>query len=75
MISSIFDAGSMRLDVLMREAILNRRSMEDILTDMEFIGDPGAAAAIREAWGRPWPRPTSTSPVSTRRNAIPRNAA
>jgi superfamily II DNA or RNA helicase len=50
-ISSIFDAGSMRLDVLMREAILNRRSMEDILADMEFIGDPGAAAAIREALG------------------------
>ncbi len=50
-ISSIFDAGSMRLDVLMREAILNRRSMEDILADMEFICDPGAAAAIREALG------------------------
>ena len=50
-ISSIFDAGSMRLDVLMREAILNRRSMEDILADMEFISDPSAAAAIREALG------------------------
>ena len=50
-ISSVFEAGTMRLDVLMREAILNRRSMEDILADMEFIGDPGAAAAIREALG------------------------
>ena len=50
-ISSIFDAGSMRLDVLMREAILNRRSMDDILADMEFIDDPGSAAAIREALG------------------------
>ena len=50
-ISSIFDAGSTRLDVLMREAILNRRSMEDILADMEFIGDPGATAAIRDALG------------------------
>ena len=48
-ISSIFDAGSMRLDILMREAILNRRSMEGILADMEFIDDPGSAAAIREA--------------------------
>ena len=37
------------MDVLMREAILNRRPIEDILADMEFIGDPGSAAAIREA--------------------------
>ena len=50
-ISSIFDAGSVRLDVLMREAILNRRSVEDIVSDMEFIDDPGSAAAIREALG------------------------
>ena len=50
-ISSIFEAGTMRLDVLMREAILNRRSIEDILGDMEFIDDPGSATVIREALG------------------------
>ena len=50
-ISSVFEVGSVRLDVLMREAILNRRSMEDILSDMEFIDDPGSATAIREALG------------------------
>ena len=48
-ISSIFDAGSMRLDVLMREAILNRRSMDDILADLEFVDDPGCAVAVKEA--------------------------
>ena len=50
-ISSIFEAGTMRLDVLMREAILNRRSIEDILGDMEFIDDPGSADVMREALG------------------------
>ena len=50
-ISSIFEAGSTRLDTLMREAILNRRSIDDILGDMEFIDDPGSTNAIREALG------------------------
>ena len=48
-ISSIFDAGSMRLDVLMREAILNRRSMNDILAELEFVDDPASAVAVKEA--------------------------
>ena len=50
-ISSIFEAGATRLDTLMREAILNRRSIEEILGDMEFIDDPGSTNAIREALG------------------------
>ncbi len=50
-ISGIVEAGAMRLDTLMREAILKRRTMEDILADMEFIGDSGSTAAIKEALG------------------------
>lgn len=50
-ISSIFEAGSTSLDALMREAILNRRSVEEILADMEFIDHPGSAAVIQEALG------------------------
>ena len=46
-ISTIFEAGAVRLDVLMREAILNRRSMEDILSDLEFVDDPASVAAVR----------------------------
>ena len=50
-ISSIFDAGATSLDTLMREAILNRRSVEEILADIEFIDDPGSMAVIQQALG------------------------
>ena len=48
-ISSVCDAGAIRLDVLMREAILNRRSMDDILAELEFVDNPASAAAVKEA--------------------------
>lgn len=50
-ISSVLDSGQVRLDVLIREAILNRRSMDDILADLDFVADEGSKAAAREALG------------------------
>ena len=50
-VSSVLDAGQVRLDVLLRQAILNRRSMDDILGDLDFVGDQGSIAAAREALG------------------------
>jgi superfamily II DNA or RNA helicase len=48
-ISSVLDSGQVRLDVLIREAILNRRSLEDILADLDFIDSEASRAAAREA--------------------------
>ena len=48
---SVLDAGQVRLDVLIREAILNRRSMEDILGDLEFVDSTASVAAARDALG------------------------
>ena len=50
-VSSVLDAGQVRLDVLIREAILNRRSMDDILGDLEFIDSSASVAAARDALG------------------------
>ena len=36
-VSDVLDSGQVRLDVLIREAILNRRAMADILEDLEFV--------------------------------------
>ena len=50
-VSSVLDAGQVRLDVLIREAILNRRSMEDILGELEFVDSSASIAAARDALG------------------------
>ena len=50
-VASVLDAGQVRLDVLIREAILNRRSMEDILGDLEFVDSSASVAAARDALG------------------------
>ena len=50
-ISGVLDAGQVRLDALIREAILNRRSMEDILGDLEFVDSSASVAAARDALG------------------------
>ena len=50
-VSSVLDAGQVRLDVLIREAILNRRSMEDILSDLEFVDSSASIANAREFLG------------------------
>ena len=50
-VASVLDAGQVRLDVLIREAILNRRSMEDILGDLEFVDNTASVAPARDALG------------------------
>ena len=48
-ISSVLEGGRVRLDTLIREAILKRRSMEDILADLEFVDSFSSVAAARDA--------------------------
>ncbi|MYD88231.1 MAG: DUF3883 domain-containing protein [Acidobacteria bacterium] len=48
-ISSIFEAGQVRLDTLIRDAITNRRTMEEILAELDIIEDPAAIAAVQES--------------------------
>ena len=48
-ISSVLDSGQVRLDVLIREAILNRRSLDDVLADLDFIDSEASRAAARDA--------------------------
>ena len=50
-VSSVLDAGQVRLDVLIREAILNRRSMDDILSDLEFVDSSASIANAKEFLG------------------------
>jgi hypothetical protein len=50
-ISGIFESGQVRLDGLIREAILNRRSLDDILAEIDFIDSDAARAAARDALG------------------------
>ncbi len=47
-ISSIFEAGQISLDRLIREAITNRRSMEEILAELDIIENPAAIRAVRD---------------------------
>ena len=47
-ISSIFEAGQVRLDHLIREAITNRRSMDEILAELDTIESPAALRTVRE---------------------------
>ena len=48
-ISSILESGQVRLDALIREAILNRRSLDDIIEDLEFVDRDASVSAAREA--------------------------
>lgn len=48
-IAGVLDGGQVRLDALLREAILNRRSLEDILGELDFVESESARAAAREA--------------------------
>ena len=50
-ISSVLEGGQVRLETLIREAILKRRSMEDILADLEFVDSASSVAAARDALG------------------------
>ena len=50
-IASILDGGRVRLDSLIREAILNRRSMDDLLAEIEYVDTAAAVAAAKEALG------------------------
>ena len=47
-IAGVLDSGQVRLDVLLREAILNRRSLDDILADFDFADSDAALAAARQ---------------------------
>src|SRR5690606_16711863 len=48
-IAGVLDSGQVRLDVLIREAILNRRSLDDVLDDLDFMDSEASKAAAREA--------------------------
>ena len=50
-VSSILDASQVKLDTLIREAILNRRSIEDILLELEFVDNSASIAVARAALG------------------------
>ena len=50
-VSSVLDAGQVRLDALIRQAILRRRSMDDILDELEFVDDTASIQAARQALG------------------------
>ena len=51
-VSGLLDSGQVRLDVLIREAILNRRAMSDILEDLEFVDSSASVANVREILGQ-----------------------
>ena len=48
-ISGVLESGQVRLDVLIREAILKRRSLSDVLADLDFVGSENSRAAARQA--------------------------
>ena len=48
-IASIFEAGQVRLEALIRDAITERRSMDEILAELDLVEDPAAVAAVRES--------------------------
>ena len=50
-VSSVLDAGQVRLDALIREAILNRRNIDAILGELEFVDDSASIVAARAALG------------------------
>ena len=50
-ISGVLEAGQVRLEALIRQAILNRRSMEDILNELQFVDNSASIANAREILG------------------------
>ena len=50
-ISGVLDSGQVRLDVLIREAILHRRSLDDVLSELDFVDSESSQAAARDALG------------------------
>ncbi|MPZ22056.1 MAG: DUF3883 domain-containing protein [Dehalococcoidia bacterium] len=50
-IQDVLEIGSIRLDVLMKEAILGRRSMDDVLATFDALETETAVAKAREALG------------------------
>ncbi|MCA9831547.1 MAG: DUF3883 domain-containing protein [Dehalococcoidia bacterium] len=50
-IQQVLDTGQIRLDTLFREAILNRRTLDDILADFDALETEAAKAAARDALG------------------------
>lgn len=50
-ISGVLDGGQVRLDVLIRQAILGRRSKEEILAELDFVDSRAAINAARDVLG------------------------
>lgn len=50
-ISDVLDGAQVRLDVLLREAILNRRSKADLLAELDVVDSDAAQAAARQVLG------------------------
>jgi superfamily II DNA or RNA helicase len=48
-ISGVLESGQVRLDVLIKEAILGRRSKDEILAEFDFLDSESSKAAAREA--------------------------
>jgi superfamily II DNA or RNA helicase len=48
-IAGVLDSGQVRLDVLIREAILGRRSKDEILAEFDFLDSESSKAAARDA--------------------------
>lgn len=48
-ISSVLDSGQVRLDTLIRDSILKRRSLEEILAEIDVVDGEGARAEARTA--------------------------
>ncbi len=48
-ISGVLESGQVRLEAIIREAILNRRSLSAILADLDFVDSESARAAAGEA--------------------------
>ena len=50
-IQEVLEVGHVRLDLLMREAILGRRSLDDVLNDLDVLDSGSATSAAKEALG------------------------
>lgn len=50
-IAGVLESGQVRLDALFRAAILNRRSLDDILADLDFVDGDASRVAARQALG------------------------
>lgn len=48
-ISGVLESGQVRLEAVIRDAILNRRSIVDVLADLDFVDGESAKAAARDA--------------------------